>query len=44
MIVFSEVEAYWVDTVEPPDGQTVTVNVTRAKQSEIVGLALPGSI
>ena len=44
MVVFSEVEAYWVDTVEPPDGQTVTVNVTRAKQSEIVGLTLPGSI
>lgn len=43
LIVFSAAEGYWIDSVEPPDGQTFTVNVTRATASELVGLVLPGS-
>ena len=42
LIVFSADEAYWVDSIDPPDGQTITVNVTMADASEIVGLTLPG--
>ena len=44
IIIFSADEGYWIDTVEPPDGQTVTANVTRATAAELVGLALPGSV
>ena len=43
IIIFSAEEAYWIDTLEQPDGQTVTANVTRATAAEVVGLALPGS-
>jgi len=43
LIVFSADEAYWVDSVDPPDGQTITVNVTMAGVSEIVGLPIPGA-
>lgn len=41
VIVFSATEAYWVDSIDPPDGQTVKVNVTRADPAEIAGLPLP---
>lgn len=41
LIIFSDVEGYWIDTVEPPDGQTVTANVTRAKTEELIGLVTP---
>lgn len=43
LIIFSAEEGYWIDTVEPADGQTFTVNVTRATAPELVGLTLPGS-
>ena len=42
LIVFSRDEGYWIDTVEPPDGQTVTVNVNRATTEELAGLSYPG--
>jgi hypothetical protein len=34
-------EAYEVETVMPPDGITVTIEVTRMRQSEIDAAALP---
>ena len=43
IIVFGVDEAYWVDSVDPPDGQTVTVNVTMATAGEIIGLPIPGA-
>jgi len=43
IIVFSATEAYWVDSVDPQDGQTIKVNVTRADAAEIAGLPLPGA-
>ncbi len=43
LIIFSAEEGYWIDTVEPPDGQTVTVNVNRATTEELLGLDVPGS-
>ena len=43
IIVFSDQEAYWVDSVDPPDGQTIKVNVTRADVAEIIGLPVPGA-
>mgnify|MGYP000019248612 CR=1 FL=1 len=44
LIIFSETEGYWIDTVEPPDGQTVTVNVNRATTEELLGLVTPGCL
>lgn len=43
LIIFSATEGYWIDTVEPADGQTFTVNVNRATTTELAGLDLPGS-
>lgn len=34
-------EGFWVDSVEPPDGQTITVNVTKATAEELAGLTPP---
>ena len=41
LVVFSAVEGYWLDTVDPPDGITVTVTVTRASAQEMLGIPSP---
>lgn len=35
LLVFDETEGYWFDNVLPPDGQTVSVEVTRASTADI---------
>lgn len=42
LVVFSQTEGYWLDTVDPPDGQTITTNVTRASAAEMAGVPAPG--
>jgi len=42
LIIFSPSEGYWIDTLEPPDGQTITANVNRATDQELSGLSHPG--
>lgn len=44
LIVFSATEGYWVDSVDPPDGLTISVNVVMAKESELQGLTLPDEV
>lgn len=34
-------EGFWIDSVEPPDGQTITVNVNKATEAELAGLTPP---
>lgn len=41
LVVFSATEAYWLDVVDPPDGQTITANVTKATAAELVGVPTP---
>lgn len=43
LIHLSAAEGYWIDAAEPQDGQTITVTVTKATASELVGLPLPGA-
>lgn len=35
LVLFTDVEAYWVDNVMPPDGQTIRAEVTRAAFEDI---------
>jgi hypothetical protein len=44
VVVLSATEAYQIDTVEPPDGITVTTMVVRMDESDIVGLVAPGGV
>lgn len=43
LIVFSATEGYWIESVDPPDGQTVKVNVISATEAELVGIPAPAS-
>ena len=40
-IIFEADEGWYVETVKPRDGQTVTVEVTPLSKSSMVGLTLP---
>lgn len=41
LVVLSATEGYWIGTLEPRDGLTITANVTSADPNELVGLTLP---
>lgn len=41
LVVLSDEEGYYVDSVRPPDGPRVTAEVTRASASELAGRTLP---
>ncbi len=38
LVYLSPSEGYWIESVDPPDGQTVTVQVTRATLAELAGM------
>lgn len=42
LLIFDETEGYWFDNVLPADGQTVSVEVTRASQTDITARLNPG--
>lgn len=44
MVVKSATEGYVIDTVLPPDGMTVTCEVTRMSAGEFTGKATPGDL
>ena len=44
LVVFSETEGYWLDSVDPPDGQTITSTVLKATTTELAGVPFPGMI
>lgn len=41
LVVLSALEGYWLDTVDPPDGITVSVSVSRASAQEMLGIPVP---
>lgn len=41
MIIFAEDEGWYVETVLPPDGLTITVEVSEANQTALDGKTLP---
>lgn len=41
LVIFSADEGYFVDSVEPPDGQTITAEVTRAEAENLAGFEDP---
>lgn len=44
MVVLSANEGYYLDTLDPIDGQTQTVQVSRMSTSELAGKTLPGDL
>lgn len=40
LVIFATDEGYFVDSVEPPDGQTITAEVTRAMPEDLAGHGL----
>lgn len=41
LVIFSTVEGYFIDNTMPPDGMTVSSEVVRADQADLVGFLAP---
>lgn len=44
LVVLTATEGYWINTLEPRDGLTITANVISASEEELLGLTLPGDL
>lgn len=43
LVILSATEGYWIESVDPTYGQTITVNVISATAAELTGMPVPGA-